>query len=119
MLIIPLLLAVIYLPVPVDKAALADFGRFSKAVGQHVALVDVDGLAHDGVVRAASSSAITVQTGKTYRTFQNGTIVSAERLRDSSVDGAIRGALFGLIYGAMASQGADTLQQGRNIALMT
>ena len=116
-LIVPTLLVILFAPAPASKPALADFGRFSKAIGQQISIVDTQGVVHEGTLRAASSAGVTMQFGPTTRMFQSGSIASAERLRDRSFDGAIRGALFGIVYGVLASQGATNDRQALQIAL--
>lgn len=113
--VIPALILVMH--APADKTTLADFGRFTSVINREVSLVDSDGWSHEGIIRAATSSAVTMQLGSTFRTFPSKAIVRAERLRDRSIDGAIKGAIAGLLWGGLASQGADNERQGARIAL--
>ena len=116
--VLPLLLLIGVVPAPSPSAAtLADFDRFSKAVGHRIALVDAEGIVREGVVRAVSSSDVTMQFGSTEKVFPSATIASADRLKDGRVDGAVRGALFGLVVGALASQGARDEGEATRIGL--
>ena len=113
MLIIPLLLIAITAPhsdVPAD--VLADFGRFSKAINAEIALVDQDGTVREGILTAATKDDVTVRFGSGLRTFSRATVMSAERVRDSRKDGAIKGAIFGAITGVFAMQGLDSAGEG-------
>ena len=102
---IPVLLLVIFAPVPSDKAKLADFGRFSNAIGQQISLVDDDGFVHEGVLRAASSSEVTMEFGSSTKTFKRDVIASGERKRDGRIDGLIKGMLIGLLHaGAVVAE---------------
>ena len=104
--ILPLLIAIAVAPMPQpSETTLANFSRFSRTTGTRISLVERDGTVREGKVSAATADTVTIAFGIGERTFPKTEIVSAERLRDSSKDGAIRGALFGAIMGILASQG--------------
>lgn len=108
-LIIPGLLFLMVAPTPGPPAkVLGDFARFSKAIHKQIALVEVDGTVHEGVLTAATGDQVTVRIDAAERTFSRANVVSAERMRDGRIDGVIKGALFGFVMGAFASQGCDS-----------
>lgn len=115
-LIFPLLLGVVLAPAPKpSQQKLADFTRFSTAVGRQIAIVDNDGDVREGLLRSVSTSDLTVQFRSGERIFQRDVIASAERMRDGRIDGAIRGAIFGVVIGAFATQGARTNGEAASI----
>jgi hypothetical protein len=102
----PLVMLALAAPAKQPSAeTLADFARFSKAVGREIAIVDRDSLYQEGTLTAASHAAVSVRIGSSTTTFKRDAVMSAERLRDSRKDGVIKGALFGALLGALASQG--------------
>jgi hypothetical protein len=91
-----------------SDAALANFANLSRAVGQEIAMIDAEGVVREGMLRAASANDVTMQFGSTERIFQRDSILSAERLRDGRLDGAIKGAVFGVMLAlTTASDSAD------------
>lgn len=100
-----LLLLLAFAPTSQPSAtALADFSRLSKAAGQGIALVDLDGTVREGLLILATDEALTMRFAGGDRIFSRSTVTSAERLRDGNRDGAIKGALFGALIGAIAAQ---------------
>ena len=113
--ILPLLIAIAVAPMPQpSETTLANFSRFSRTTGTRISLVERDGTVREGKVSAATADTVTIAFGIGERTFPKTEIVSAERLRDSSKDGAIRGALFGAVMGLIASQGFSSSDDARN-----
>jgi hypothetical protein len=96
----PLLLLLAFGPGPKpSEQALADFSRFSNAVGTEISLVDRDGTVREGLIAGATADEVTMKFGSGSRAFPRVDIVSAERLRDGRKDGAIKGAIFGAVLG--------------------
>jgi hypothetical protein len=113
--LIPFLIIVALSPVPgPSERALADFSRFSKAVGTSIAIVDRDGTVREGRLSAASADSVTVTFSGGERSFSQPVIASAERLKDGLKDGFIKGAIFGAVVGIFAGQGYDS--QGGAVA---
>lgn len=97
-------------PKPSDKA-LADFSRFTRAIGAEVSLVEADGTVREGLVTAASTDQLTMTFAAGTRSFSRPVVASAERLRDSRKDGAIKGAIFGVVAGLVVAPFYDTSAQ--------
>jgi hypothetical protein len=117
-LIFPLMALLPFMPAPkTPDHVLANFSRFSGAIGQEISVVDIDGTVREGVLVSASASGVTMRFGPNERVFNRDVIASAERLKDGRVDGAIKGAIFGFVMGALASQGARSDSEASKIAL--
>src|SRR5688500_1781244 len=108
-LIIPGLFFLLAAPMPGPPAkALADFSRISKAINKQIALVDAHGTVHEGVLTAADGDQVSVRLASGTTTFPRARVVSADRMRDGRIDGVVKGALFGFVIAAFASQGCDS-----------
>lgn len=108
LLIIPGLFFLLAAPMPWPPAkALADFSRISRALDQQIALVEADGTEHQGVLTAADGDQVSVRLRSGTKTFSRANIASAERKGDGRIDGVVKGALFGFVIAALASQGCD------------
>ncbi len=103
--IVPLLIIGLAAPSNPSAETLSNFSRFSKAIGQEIALVDRDGVVREGILTAAATDSVNVCFGSGTTTISREVVVSAERLRDSQKDGAIKGAVLGAIGGLFALQG--------------
>jgi len=107
--LVPVLIIIALSPTPgPSEQALADFSRFSKAVGKPIALIDHEGAVREGRLSAASVDSVTVQFAGGDRVFSQSAIASAERLKDGVKDGFIKGAIFGAVVGVFAGQGYDS-----------
>ena len=107
--LVPVLIIIALSPTPGPSAqALADFSRFSKAVGKPIALIDQEGAVREGMLASAAADSVTVAFAGGRRTFSQASIASAERLTDGVRDGIIKGALFGAVVGVFAAQGHDS-----------
>jgi len=105
-LVIPLLFIAMLAPTPGPPTdALADFSRFSRELNKEISFVDLDGRVHDGILAAATEDDVTVRFGSGMRSFPRAEIASAERMRDSSLDGFVKGALFGAVGGLLSIEG--------------
>lgn len=105
-LLVPMLIIIALAPTPQPSdAALADFSRFSKALGQNVTLVDREGTVREGLVSSSTADSVTLAFGAGERIFARADVIKAERSRDGVKDGIIKGALFGGIVGVFAAQG--------------
>jgi hypothetical protein len=88
-----------------SESRLADFSRFTKAIGAEIAIVDREGIVREGVVMAASADEVTMSFSGTPKTFSRDAVASGERLRDGRRDGVIKGAIFGALAGFVVMQG--------------
>ena len=107
--LIPFLLIVAITPTPgASEKTLANFSRFSKAVGAPIVIIDREGTVREGRLSAATADSVTVQFGAGERVFSEAAVASAERLKDGVKDGFIKGAIFGAVVGILAGQGYDS-----------
>jgi hypothetical protein len=98
--LIPLLILLVKSPSQgPSPAALADFARLSKSTGQMVSLVVHDGTAREGRLISATADAVTMEFARGPAVFAKADIASAEKLRDGTRDGFIKGAVFGALLG--------------------
>lgn len=91
---------------PLSEASaqqLETFARFSRALGQEISIVDQNGLIREGVLEAATDERIVLRFGSVSQTFVRTDIATAERLKDSPKDGAVKGAVFGLVIGGLTT----------------
>jgi len=112
MLVVPLLLVTLTAPAKTATQKLADFSRFSEAINTEVALIDAGGVMREGLLTAATADAVTMKFASGDRSFARADVASAERIRDSTRDGLIKGMVFGAVTGLFASQGLSTPAQG-------
>ena len=103
--ILPLLLVFTIAATPARAQGLGDFSRFSKAIDKQIALVNTDGTVREGVIVAAGPDSVTMQLGSGTRSFANGQIASADRMKDGRDDGVFKGALWALLFASLGSQG--------------
>lgn len=82
-----------------------DLSKFSKAINQQIALVETDGTVREGIVVAAGRDSVTMRFASGTRSFTSGQIASAERLKDGSGDGALKGAVFGALLTLLTMDG--------------
>jgi hypothetical protein len=108
-LLVPILLIVAIAPAPgPSEKRLADFSRFSGAIGAPIAIIDRDGTVREGRLSAAAADSVTVMFSGGERSFSQPVIASAERLKDGVKDGFIKGAIFGAVVGVFALPGYDS-----------
>lgn len=101
-LLLPVLF-IMFVATPVVHAqGLEDFSRLSRAIGKEVSIVDRGGLVREGMVEAVTADAVTLRFGSATVSFPRAEIARAERMRDGRSDGAIKGAIFAVITGALA-----------------
>lgn len=107
-LILPVLF-VIFVAAPAAHAqGLEDFSGFLRAIGKEVSIVDRSGLIREGIVEAATADGVTLRVGSATRLFTRAEIASAERLKDDSSDGAVKGALVALAMILVPNQGGSS-----------
>ena len=112
LLIFPLMIVLIAVPgIPVSAGVLADFSRLQKAQNADVAVLDQTGIERIGRLMKATDTNVTLQFGSTTHTLERADVFSADRLRDSTKDGVVKGAIFGLLVGLIAMQGFDSSDQ--------
>jgi hypothetical protein len=104
-LIVPVLFVVFVAAPAAHAQGIEDFKSFSRAIGKEVSLVDRSGVIREGIVEAATADAVTLRFGSATSSFLRAEIASAERLKDQSSDGAIKGALWGLLVIVLPNQG--------------
>ena len=110
-LILPVLF-VMFVATPAAHAQrLEDFSGFSRAIGKEVSVVDRSGLIREGIVEAATADDVQLRFGSATQWFPRAEIASAERLKDESSDGAVKGALWGILLGLMPNQGGGSFAQ--------
>ena len=99
-------LFVIFVATPAAHAqGLEEFSNISRAIGKEVSVVDRSGLIREGIVEAATADQVTLRVGSAMQSFARAEIASAERMKDESSDGAIKGALWGLALILVPNQG--------------
>jgi hypothetical protein len=100
-LILPLIVGLIAVPTPGPSAArLADFTRLGGVEHEEVYVVDASGLERRLTVVEAGDAAVKFMVGQQQLEMSRDAILRVDRVRDSSLDGAIKGLLFGLLVGA-------------------
>jgi hypothetical protein len=100
-LILPLLIGLIAVPSPGPSAArLADFTRLDGVEHEEVYVVDTSGLERRLTLVEAGDAAVKFMVGQQQLEIHRDAILRVDRVRDSSLDGAIKGMLFGLLVGA-------------------
>lgn len=104
-----LLLAAV--PANAQDTHLTDFSRFNKAVGDEVAIIDLDGNVREGVLKSVSEMDLTMQFASGEKVFQRDAISGGDRLRDRTGDGAIKGAVFGALVGLLYLGAYDNLSE--------
>ncbi len=100
---LPLIILIIAFP-DATPTQLADFSRFAKVQGEEVAVVDMFGAERLGRVVAATDTTVTLGLGAGTRTFERADVLRADRLRDSTRDGLIKGMAIGALVGWAASR---------------
>ncbi|MCA1585587.1 MAG: hypothetical protein LC791_12755 [Acidobacteria bacterium] len=107
--IIGLILGIAYFPgPPIDAKALADFTRLQRELGHIVQVTDRNGKEMIATLGTADANELTLEFGRHVQRLAATEIAHIERRGDSVVDGAIKGALIGLILGTLTAQGAET-----------
>jgi hypothetical protein len=104
---------------PAHAQGLEDFARFSRAIGKEVSVVDVSGLVREGVVEAVTADEVALRVRSGTLRIPRADVVSAERLKDESSDGAYKGALWALLLALVPNQGATSVGQHLRAAGVT
>jgi hypothetical protein len=88
---------------PPSAQKLADFAQVQSAVGQSIYVSDNEG--HERLVKllAATDRSITLSVAGRQSEMSRDAVLFVDRARDSSADGAVKGALFGLAISVTAS----------------
>jgi hypothetical protein len=100
----PLFLVLIITLPDVTPTQLTDFSRFAKVPGEEIAVVDVFGAESLGRVIAATDTSVTLGLRAGSHTFHRADLLSADRLRDGTSDGLIRGLAIGVLSSWAASR---------------
>ncbi len=112
-------LFVIFVATPAAQAqGLEDFKRISRVIGKEVSVVDRSGLIREGIVEAATADGVRLRVGSATEWLPRADIASAERMKDESSDGALRGAIWALAVALIPNQ--DTTSAGdywRSVAI--
>lgn len=107
-LVVPLIIGIIAVPAPgPSRDTLADFARIQKALNREVYVRDTTGQERVVSIIGTGTDAITVAVGKQWSTMQRDEILAVDRMKDSSRDGFVKGALIGLIVGAAVGSAFD------------
>jgi hypothetical protein len=97
---------VIFVATPAAHAqGLEDFKSISRVIGKEVSVVARSGLIREGVVEAATDHGIRLRVGSATEWLPRADIASAERMKDASSDGALRGAIWALAVALIPNQG--------------
>lgn len=102
---LPALFVMVLVTSAAHAQGLDDFANMARAIGKEVAIVDQSGVVREGIVEAATAEAVTMRFGSGTQSFPRTALARAERTRDGSADGALKGAIFAAITGLMAVQG--------------
>lgn len=105
---LPAIIVVMLLPGFTPAGALADFSRFADAQGEEIAIVDMFGAERLGRIVAASDASVTLAFGAGPQTFNRADVLKADRLRDGTGDGLLKGAVIGALVGWMAAMELGT-----------
>jgi hypothetical protein len=84
---------------------LDDLKSFSRAIGKDVSVVDRSGRIREGTVEEATADGVRLRVGSVTEWLPGPEIASAERMKDKSSDGALRGALWALAVALIPNQG--------------
>ena len=107
---LPAVILILMFPGFTPASTLADFARFGQAQGEEIAIVDMFGAERIGRVVAASDTSVTVGFGATTHAFDRADVFKADRMRDGTGDGLIKGLLFGAAVGWMAAMELGSAQ---------
>lgn len=105
---LPVLLAVLLTAPAAHAQGIKDFLNFSRAIGKEVSVTDRNGFIREGIVEAVTADQVTLRIGATTESFPRTVVASADRVKDERVDGAVKGALLGLLGLAVSYQGCGT-----------
>ncbi len=106
---LPWMLVFVILRAPAENGgAPMDFARLAEAIGEHIAVTGPEGVVREGLLTAATADVITMKFAAAPMTFPKSEVVSADRLRDRTRDGFIKGAAFGGIMALIVSTGYRT-----------
>lgn len=114
-LLIPVVAILLAIPA-LQNQNIEDFSRFSKSVGQQISLVDSHGVVREGLLAAATADAVKMQFAGGEKSFSRAEVMSAERLHEGTVDGAMKGAILGFVMVALASQGTRNEAEAAKVA---
>lgn len=101
-LLLPVLFVMFVATPAADAQGIDDFKRFLRAIGKEVSVVGRSGLVHEGIVEAVTADDVTLRFGSTSQQISRAEIARAEQMKDGRRDGAFKGAIFGVITGALA-----------------
>jgi hypothetical protein len=104
-LILPVLFAIFVAAPAAHAQGLEDFSNISRAIGKEVSVVDRSGLIREGILEAATADAVTLRVGSATQWLPRADVASAERMKDESSDGALRGAIWALAVALIPNQG--------------
>lgn len=103
---IVLVLVVIVAAAPAANAqAIEDFAVFQRAIGKDVSIVDRSGLTREGVVDAVTFDGVSLRVGSGKLWLTRAEIANAERLKDDSGDGAVKGLIWAAVLALVPNQG--------------
>jgi len=104
-------------PIDIDPK-LQDFSRISQVLGKRIRIVEHDGKEREGVLASATADGITMRFGKATQSYSRADVFSAETIEDSTLDGALGGAVAGLfacVLSLAAGNELEPLEYAANI----
>jgi hypothetical protein len=103
-LIVPLIFGIMAIPDPtLTPERLADFARLRKAIGQTVYVTDFIGQERRLTLLEAGEREVTFSTGAQWIVMPRDSVFTVERSRDTTLDGALKGAAIGLVMGLVTA----------------
>lgn len=110
---IVLALIVIVAAAPTARAqAVEDFAVFQKAIGKDVSIVDRNGLVREGVVDTVTAAGVSLRVGSGQAWLARAEIANAERMKDDSGDGALKGLIWAVVIAVIPNQGYRSAGEG-------
>jgi hypothetical protein len=99
-------LFVLFVATPAARAqSLEDFASISRAIGKEVSVVERTGPIREGIVEAVTADGLKLRVRSATEWVPRADIASAERMKDESSDGALRGAIWALAVALIPNQG--------------
>jgi len=108
----PLLLLVPLTLLMPSRVEVGETRHLSDARGRHVYVIDQESREWQGRLLDVSPEAIVLDIQSTSRQFTLAQITRVDAKGDSIKDGVIKGALFGLLLGAVFGQSSDAAARG-------
>jgi hypothetical protein len=85
--------------------AVEDFAVLTRAIGKDVSVVDRSGLTREGVIDTVTADGVSLRVGSGQLWLARDEIASAERMKDDSGDGALKGLIWAVVLALVPNQG--------------